>query len=102
MSANDDEKRKIYITIDGKKHRFKNNDDIVVVNRNETVDNVRTILLYALALAAALGFNDLIRTIFQRFNIYPGSQIGSKTLYVIIMFSAVLTLAYFTQSKINI
>jgi hypothetical protein len=74
----------------------------VVVVQNSTADNVKVILLYALALAAALAFNDFIRSVFIKLNIYQGSQIGSKFLYVLVMFGAVLTLAYFTKSKINI
>lgn len=87
-----------------KKMSFNQNDDNyrVVYVQSSTAGNVKNILLYALALAAALSFNDFIRSVFAKFDIYNGNVIVSKLVYVVVMFVSVLTLAYFTQSKINI
>lgn len=62
-------------------------------------DNIVTILLYALSLATALGFNDLILTIFDSFK--WTAHILAKTTYVVIMFSVTIGLAYYMNSTIK-
>jgi len=55
------------------------------------LDNIRTILFYALSLSIALGLNDVIVSIFASF---PRSQhIISKMTYVVILFGFTLLLA---------
>lgn len=62
-------------------------------------NNIVNILLYALSLATALGFNDLILTIFDSFNFK--TYILAKTIYVIIMLSATVVVAYQLNFTIN-
>lgn len=64
----------------------KNRKNSVILN------NIKYILFYALSLSVALGFNDLVITIFNGF---PSSHhIISKTTYIIIMFGLTLLTAY--------
>ena len=83
---------------------MSNNDDDTnhkkKVMKNKTENNLITIVLFALAFAAALGLNDLIGTIFKKFS--HGSQIVSKIIYVTLMFVAVLVLAYYTHSTVTL
>ena len=62
-------------------------------------DNIVTILLYALSLATALGFNDLVLNIFDSFK--WTAHILAKTTYVVIMFSITIGLAYYMNSTIK-
>ena len=62
-------------------------------------DNITSVLLYALSLATALGFNDLILTIFNSFK--SNSHIIGKTVYVIIMFGITIGLAYYLNYSIK-
>ena len=62
-------------------------------------DNIVTILLYSLSLATALGFNDLVLTIFDSFK--WTANILAKTTYVVIMFSVTIGLAYYMNSTIK-
>ena len=62
-------------------------------------DNIVSILLYALSLATALGFNDLVLTIFDSFK--WTAHILAKTTYVVIMFSITIWLAYYLNSSVN-
>ena len=62
-------------------------------------DNIVTILLYALSLATALGFNDIVLTIFDSFK--WTAHILAKTTYVVIMFSVTIGLAYYMNSTIK-
>jgi len=65
----------------------KNRKKFVILN------NIKYILFYALSLSVALGFNDLVITIFNGF---PTSHhIISKTTYIIIMFGLTLLIAYY-------
>jgi hypothetical protein len=61
-------------------------------------NNITSILLYALSLATALGFNDLILTIFDSFK---WTHIIAKTTYIVIMFSVTIGLAYYLNSTIR-
>ena len=54
--------------------------------------NIKSVLIYCLSLSVALGFNDLITTIF---NSFPGSNhIIKKTIYVVVMFGITLSVAF--------
>lgn len=53
----------------------------------------------SLSLAIALGFNDLILTIFDSFNFT--THILTKTTYVMIMFTVTITLAYYLNSTVK-
>ena len=54
--------------------------------------NVNLVIINALSFSVALGFNELITTIF---NSFPGkNHIFKKTIYVIIMFVFTLILAF--------
>jgi hypothetical protein len=70
--------------------------------KNSTKNNLTSIVLYALAIAAALGLNDLILTIFDKMNMSHGNQILSKVIYVVLMFVAVLVLSYYTHSTVPV
>ena len=68
-------------------------------NPNNMRDNITSILLYALSLATALGFNDLILTIFDSFK--WTAHIIAKTTYVVIMFGITIGLAYYLNSSLK-
>jgi len=70
-------------------------------HQNNTKDNLVAILLYALAIAAALGFNNLVQLLMQKYTSFD-NEVTSKVIYVILMFSAVLVLAYFTRTSVPI
>lgn len=56
------------------------------------VANIKGILFYALSMTVALGFNDMIKSIFDSF---PFTQhIVAKMTYVVIMFSLTIFAAY--------
>ena len=76
---------------------MSNNDDDQN-KKSATKNNLMIILIYALAFAAALGLNDLIMTIFKKWS--HGSQILSKTIYVVLMLVAALALAYYTHTTV--
>lgn len=62
--------------------------------------NIRYVLFYALSLTVALGFNDLILTIFGSF---PNTQhIITKTTYVVIMFGLTILVANWMSGTINL
>lgn len=61
-------------------------------DKKAIINNIRSVLIYALSLSVALGFNDLIMTIF---NSFPNNQhIIAKTTYIVIMFGITLSVAY--------
>lgn len=67
--------------------------------RDTTVENIKSIVLYALSLSVALGFNDLIISVFDSF---PHTHhIISKTTYVIIMFGITLFAAYWLSTTVK-
>jgi len=56
------------------------------------LSNIKAVLLAALSLSVALGFNDLVKTIF---NSFPNSHhIISKTTYLVTMFGITLLVAF--------
>jgi len=71
-------------------------------NTVTTKSNLDAIILYALAIAAALGFNDLIVTILEKFSNKGMDRVWSKVIYVVLMFSAALSFAYFTKSSVPV
>jgi hypothetical protein len=62
--------------------------------------NTKQIIIYALSLAAALGFNSLIVSIFKSFDLAE-SQIIAQTIYVVIMFTLTLIIANYLGSTIK-
>lgn len=61
-------------------------------NKKVILANIRTVIISALSLSVALGFNDLVMTIF---NSFPKSHhIISKTTYLVIMFGITLLIAF--------
>ena len=61
--------------------------------------NVQSILIYVLSFSVALGFNELITSIFDSF---PGSKhIVAKTTYVVVMFGITLLAAYWIGGLLN-
>lgn len=67
-----------------------------------TTNNIKSIILYALAMAAALGFNDFILAIFKSLNLNTGGVIVSKLVYVIFIFALAILFAYYTKSNVPI
>lgn len=60
--------------------------------------NIRTITLYSLSLAVAMGFNNLITSVFDSF---PYSEhIISKTTYVVILFGATVFASYWLSNAL--
>jgi hypothetical protein len=68
-------------------------------NPDNVKNNIIIIILYALSLTAALGFNDLILTIFNNFKITK--SIIAKIIYVAIVFIVTIGLAYYFNSSIK-
>lgn len=66
---------------------------------NNVKNNIINILLYSFSLATALGFNNLILTVFDSLD--TSTNILAKTTYVIIMFAVTITLAYYLNFTIN-
>jgi hypothetical protein len=61
-------------------------------DKKAILSNIRTVVVAALSLSVALGFNDLVETIF---NSFPNSHhIISKTTYLVIMFGVTLLVAF--------
>jgi Na+-transporting NADH:ubiquinone oxidoreductase subunit NqrD len=56
-------------------------------------NNIDSIILYGLSLTTVLGFSDLILSIFNNFNMT--NRIISKTIYVIVIFTITISVAYF-------
>lgn len=63
-------------------------------------NNITSILLYALSLATALGFNDLVLNIFDSFK-WTNAHIIAKTTYVVTMFGLTIGLAYYLKSSVR-
>jgi hypothetical protein len=62
-------------------------------DKKNLTNNLRTVLISALSVSVALGFNDLIMTIF---NSFPNSQhIIAKTTYLVTMIGITLLASYF-------
>jgi hypothetical protein len=62
-------------------------------------DNFRSIAIYTLSLSVALGFNDLVTTIFNSFR--GSKHIIAKTIYVIILFGITLLVARWLSGTVN-
>lgn len=69
-----------------KEEKKEENNDLIK-------NNVASITIYALSLATALGFNDLILSIFNSFS--WNNHIVAKIIYVLIMFGLTIGLAYY-------
>ena len=67
--------------------------------QNNILVNTKYILLYSLSLAAALGFNALILSIFDTFS--GSKHIIPKSIYVVIMFIITLWVAYYLGGTIS-
>lgn len=68
---------------------------------NNIKENITFIILYAFSLTTALGFNDLILTIFNSFR-WTHAKIIGKTIYFIIMFIITIGLSYYLKSSLNV
>ena len=68
-------------------------------NSDNVKNNIIIIILYALSLTAALGFNDLILTIFNNFK--WTKSITAKIVYVSIITVITITVAYYFNSTIK-
>jgi hypothetical protein len=67
--------------------------DDMADKRQLLVSNIKSILFYSLAMAVALGFNDLMTSIFDSF---PNTKhIVGKTIYVVILFGLTIFAAYY-------
>lgn len=62
--------------------------------------NIASFLIYALSLATALGFNDLVLTIFDSFSKTKSHIIG-KTIYVVLMFIITIAIAHYMGTNIQ-
>lgn len=69
-------------------------------NKQKTLTNIRYVIFYALSLTVALGFNDLITTIFNSFSY--SHNIISKITYVVIMFGITLFVAFWLSDTIKV
>ena len=70
-------------------------------NKDDNVkNNITYILLYSFSLATALGFNNLILSIFSQFK-WGNKRLIFKTLYVTIMFTITIGLAYYLKGTLG-
>lgn len=70
-------------------------------NDNQNIkNNITSILLYALSLATALGFNDLVLTIFNSFE-WSQQRLLFKIVYVMLMFSITIGVAYYLKGSLK-
>jgi hypothetical protein len=67
------------------------------IHYNDNITIFKTILVYSLSLSVALGFNDLIITIFNKFN--KKNDILSKIIYVLIVF--IITMIIITKISVK-
>lgn len=67
--------------------------------QNNILVNTKYILLYSLSFAAAMGFNDLILSIFDTFS--GSKHIIPKSIYVVTMFIVTLWVAYYLGDVIT-
>lgn len=74
----------------------KNNDKKLT---KELKSNTGSVLIYAFSMIVALGINDLISTIFDRFS--NRNKIMSKVIYVIIVFVITLLIALWTSKSVE-
>ena len=94
----------MFITSNNNKNNHKNNDDSVK-NSNESIEkeilvDIKNIVLSCLSLCVALGFNDLVTTLFNTF--LKTETILSRIIYVIIIFAITIVVSYiFYRSKIS-
>ena len=68
-------------------------------NSDNVKNNIIIIILYSLSLTAALGFNDLILTIFNNFK--WTKSITAKIVYVSIISFITIIVAYYFNSTIK-
>ena len=68
-------------------------------NSDNVKNNIIIIILYSLSLTAALGFNDLILTIFNNFK--WTKSITAKIVYVSIIAFITIIVAYYFNSTIK-
>jgi hypothetical protein len=73
--------------------------NLLQTNPNNVKNNIIIIILYALSLTAALGFNDLILTIFNNFK--WTKSITAKIVYVSIITTITVIVAYYFNSTIK-
>ena len=73
--------------------------NLLQTNPNNVKNNVIIITLYGLSLTAALGFNDLILTIFNNFK--WTQSITAKIVYVSIITVITIIVAYYFNSTIK-
>ena len=73
--------------------------NLLQTNPNNVKNNVIIIILYGLSLTAALGFNDLILTIFNNFK--WTKSITAKIVYVSIIAFITIIVAYYFNSTIK-
>ena len=70
-------------------------------DNNVVRENIQTVVLYALSFCIALGFNNVVTSIFNSF--YETQHIISKTTYVVILFGLSLLAAYwFSQQNTSV
>lgn len=72
----------------------------VIIQQSPTKTNLRTILIYALALASALALDDVIKTIFDAYDWSHTNRIVYKSIYFIILITGVVLLGYFTNARV--
>ena len=73
--------------------------NLLQTNPNNVKNNVIIIILYGLSLTAALGFNDLILTIFNNFK--WTQSITAKIVYVSTITVITIIVAYYFNSTIK-
>ena len=73
--------------------------NLLIDRKNNVKNNIASILLYALSLATALGFNNLVTSIFNSFK--WNSRIIANTIYVVLTFFVTISLAYYLNTSLK-
>lgn len=63
-------------------------------------DNIYAVLLYSLCLVTALGFNEIVLSTFNHFS-KKSSKFVAQVIYVFVMFSITILVAYLVDSTLK-
>lgn len=71
-------------------------------NSTKAKYSIQSVVAYALALATALGINELSLTVFKSLNLGVRNEIITKFLYVIFMVGLIVAYIYATDTTVSI
>lgn len=68
-------------------------------NQGAIIVNVKSVILYSLSLAVALGFNEIMTTIFSSFG--NNQHVIAKCVYVMTLFALSIMASYWLSNSFN-